>query len=467
MTRFAAILVVVTLPAYASAQADRFELGRRLIHFEQAWDKCDDAQGRKRVVPHLNRAVRAFFTFDFGSAGDSLDRARHALASNDEPAAETRWAESLYMLPEYRYAVAKQAELAVVIKPFYKTIDAIPKNAKVRVFLNPQQTTEAAIAEFPVGLKCPSKNIRAGDQQIHMEVLLDGKAVAKQSLAVSYSDDLAARLAFLRKALGEIDKASTIEQSTLRHVTTMLTDLAEKKVPETNLPANRLLMEAEALLQAIKKGDRYYESPRSGQFWLRVPTGKTTEPIRLFIPENLDAKKPAPVVFALHGAGGSENMFFDTYGDGIAAKLCKERGWVMVATRANGFFGVGGAPNVAAILDQLEKRFPLDLKRVYLVGHSMGAGHVLSVVQETPERFAGAAALGGGGAVRKADAFKKVPLFVGCGKADFALAGARNLASALKKTEDAKVTFREYDDIEHLLIVRDALPEVFRAWDAK
>lgn len=466
MTKFGAVLAMLVLPALASAQADRFELGRRLIQFEQAWDKCGDAEGRKRAVPHLNQAVSSFFSFSFGSAGEALDRARHALASSDAAPAEVRWAESLFMLPEVRFADTKQVELSLVVKPFYKTADAIPKDAKLRVSLSPQNTTESPIAELPLLIKSLTKEFGPGDRTLRMELLLDGKAVASQTLSVSYVDNLAARLASLRKSVDEIDKASTIEQATLRHLTTMLADLADKKTPETNLPASRLLTEAEALA-AINNGVPFYESSRTGQFWLRVPTGKTTEPIRLLVPDKLDAKKPVPIVFALHGAGGSENMFFDTYGDGITAKLCKERGWIMVATRANGLLGVGGPPNVAAILDQLQKRYPIDRKRVYLVGHSMGAAHVLSIVQETPDRFAGAACLGGGGAVRKVETFTKLPLFIGYGKADFALTGARGLAGSLKNVEGAKVTFREYNDIEHLLIVREAIPDVFRAWDGK
>lgn len=70
------------------------------------------------------------------------------------------------------------------------------------------------------------------------------------------------------------------------------------------------------------------------------------------------------------------------------------------------------------------------------------------------------------------EGFTKVPLFIGCGKADFALPGARSLAASLKNVKGAKVTFREvtfreYDDIEHLLIVREAIPEVFHAWNGE
>ncbi len=95
----------------------------------------------------------------------------------------------------------------------------------------------------------------------------------------------------------------------------------------------------------------------------------------------------------------------------------------------------------------------------------MGAGHVPSIVQESPSRYAGAACLGG--AVRNVEAFTEFPFFIGCGNADFALTGTRSLAASLKKVQGVKVTIREYDDIEHLLIVREAIPDIFRALDGK
>ena len=211
----------------------------------------------------------------------------------------------------------------------------------------------------------------------------------------------------------------------------------------------------------------YYDATRPGQFWLRIPTGKTTETVRVFVPERLDKAKPVPIVFALHGAGGSENLFFDGYGDGITMKLCQERGWIMVAPRAGGGLGFGGPPNVDAILDELSKRYPIDAKRAFLVGHSIGADHAVTLAQQAPARYAGVAALGGGGSVRNVEAIKSMPFFIGCGKADFALGSACSLAKSLEKGKLARMRFTEYEDTEHLMIVREAISDVFRFWVVK
>lgn len=378
-----------------------------------------------------------------------------------------RWAESLWAQPESRLLDADQKELSVVIKPFYRVDGAVPKGAKIRVGSDPKNLTEALIGDLPMTVKATLVRAAVEDVPLRFEVVMDDRVVSSQNILISRPKDLAPRLASLRKSANRFDKATTIEQATLQHLLAMLTDLAAKKTMETDIPAARLLTEAEAVADAIDKKVSHYDLKRAGEIWLRVPAGMSTEPIRVLVPRGLKKDKPAPIVFALHGAGGGENLFFDGYGNGITAKLSKERGWIMVATRAADPFGVGGVPRVLAILDEFQKRFPIDAKRVYLVGHSMGAGHVLTIVQQSPERFAGAAVLGGGGGARKTEVFKNLPLFVGCGKYDFAVGAARNLAGALKKVDGNRVQFLEYNHVEHLLIVREATPDVFRFWEGR
>jgi predicted esterase len=179
-----------------------------------------------------------------------------------------------------------------------------------------------------------------------------------------------------------------------------------------------------------------------------------------------ERKDPVPVVVALHGMGGSENAFFDGYGNGIIPRLASERGWIVIGPRVEGVLGAGPPPPVAAILDELAKRYPIDPKRVYLVGHSMGAGHAVQLAQQDAGRYAAVAALGGGGRITKPDALKSVPFFVGCGKLDAALPKAQALHKALEKA-GCPVTFKEYDDVEHLLVVREAAADVFKFFEKR
>jgi predicted esterase len=226
---------------------------------------------------------------------------------------------------------------------------------------------------------------------------------------------------------------------------------------ETDYPAHRLLVEAEALA-ALPAVGRYYDAAKSGQFWLIVATHKSHSAIRLFVPPQAKEGKPLPLVIAMHGAGGTENWFFDAYGHGEIVRQCQQRGWLLVATRDNMF----GSPHVEDIIDELAKRYPVDTKRVFLVGHSMGAAEALTVAQKEPERYAGVAALGGVGRITKVEAFRQVPVFIGCGMEDFALVPSRLITTSLRTAGLTNFVAKEYPNIEHVLIAQVALPEVFQ-----
>ena len=167
------------------------------------------------------------------------------------------------------------------------------------------------------------------------------------------------------------------------------------------------------------------------------------------MPEKLEA--PAPLVIAFHGAGGSENMFFDAYGAGAIVRRCRELGWVLVAPR-------GGMTDAAAAVAELTRCLPIDPKRVHLVGHSMGAANAAAAAAQIPD-LAGVALLGGGGGIR--GRWAAIPTFLGAGSADFGLSGVRNTQKILERQNLARLVMREYPDVEHLAVVAVALPDVF------
>ena len=121
-------------------------------------------------------------------------------------------------------------------------------------------------------------------------------------------------------------------------------------------------------------------------------------------------------------------------------------------------------PPAAGIIDELAKRYPIDRKRVFLIGHSMGASHVTMLAQSDSDRWRGLVCLGGTGGLKQKEKVKDIPFFVGVGRDDFALPGARSLAGTLREA-GCVVKLVEYPDIEHIAVVQVALPEVFRWFD--
>jgi predicted esterase len=281
-------------------------------------------------------------------------------------------------------------------------------------------------------------------------------------VGVSRVEKLKDRLTAVQRAAADIPSSpKTIEQATFALLVKTLGQAANKQAPETDLPLSRFLAGAERLATVTEP---YYVPKRSGEFWLGIPTGKNVTVVRIRIPSKLEERKdPVPVLVALHGKGASENAYFDGYGNGIVPRLASERGWIVIGPRVEGLLGTPSPPPVPAILDELAKRYPIDPKRVYLIGHSLGATHALQLAQEHPERYAAVAALGGG-RVDKAESLSGVRVFLGCGKLDPALEKVGPLAKSLQEAK-APVTFKEYDDTEHLTIVREAAADVFRLFE--
>jgi predicted peptidase len=117
------------------------------------------------------------------------------------------------------------------------------------------------------------------------------------------------------------------------------------------------------------------------------------------------------------------------------------------------------------MISEIEKLYPVDRTRVFILGHSRGAAQTMSAVSSEPKLYRAAAALGGGGAVTASDDLKKVAILVGVGSADFALNGARTLHERLKKAEVATVEYREYPNVEHVTVVQLGLRDVFAFFD--
>ncbi|HMP04643.1 MAG TPA: alpha/beta fold hydrolase, partial [Gemmatales bacterium] len=418
-----ALAVLLTLGGAVEAQPERYELGRRLRLFEAAFEQETDPAKRARTYPPMNVAVQSFFSLRLGEAGRAMDEARRHLLPLP-PTADERWAEALYLVVEPRLYDAERCEVAFQLKAFYPPGGSPPAGAVLRfAHLLPDGQRQPIHSMLPVR-DLPLKgtlvftDLAEGDGRLEYEVYDDAaqKVLVRGTIGVSFVKDLESRLTALQAALEALPAGKSVEESTARTLAQLLRNLTRKQSPETDFPAARLLREAEEAVAAAQSEQSYFGQGKSGQFWLTLLTGRTRTAIRVMAPPQAESRQPLPLVLALHGAGGSENMFFDTYGHGKIVDLCRERGWLLVAPRSGGF---GSAP-LSEVIDEVKKLYPVATERVYVVGHSMGAAQALMNVRQTPERFAAVAVLGGGRPVQVSEAMKKGGCFVGVGAKGFA-----------------------------------------------
>lgn len=437
----------------------RYELGWRVRQLERAWASNSGVEKRALALPHVEAAVQRFFGLKLSEAAEQLDLARRALEPDRSSCNENdAWA----LTPERRLVDSTLNELTLGLTPFYP-----PCNARALVltarFDGEERTRYTCSISAEVGPaagvdKLSLAQATPGDRQIEFEITSGDPERSRRSFTLSIVDKCAERLAALEAALGALpETAPRLERESGKALLALLQSLANGSSEETDYPGARLLAEAEQLVAAAAKGERFYAAPKTGEFWLSVPTSeKRTTRVRVLVPPPRADGVAPPLVLALHGAGGSENMFFDSYGDGEIVRQCERRGWMLVAPRL-GFGGVAAG----SLLDALAERFAFDASRVFLVGHSMGAGAGCALVLDQPARYRAFAALGGGQALKKAEKLRGLDVFVAAGERDFGLGGAKQLHASLVAAGCERTQFRIVANTEHLLIVQDALPDVF------
>lgn len=139
--------------------------------------------------------------------------------------------------------------------------------------------------------------------------------------------------------------------------------------------------------------------------------GGRTRRYHLHVPPNADGKLGSPLLVVLHGGGGSGEQARDTTG---LAEAGKRAGYVVVFPDGTGplrgrllTWNSGGIPVQAverdvddvgflrAVVADVERRVPIDRRRVFAAGHSNGAMMCHRLAREATDVFVGIAAVSG------------------------------------------------------------------------
>jgi predicted esterase len=237
---------------------------------------------------------------------------------------------------------------------------------------------------------------------------------------------------------------------------------------------------AAAVLAAAKAGKDPFKG-RTGDMKRHYVLADANEamPYRVYVPTKYTGAAPTPLVSALHGLGGSEDSMFDAYAKQPVA-LAEQHGFLMTAPlgyRPDGFYGAGaGTTNDAAVRrrtalseqDVLEVvrlmkiHYRVDERRVYLIGHSMGAIGTWHLASKYPDMWAAIGPFSGTGSPALAEAMKAIPQIVVHGDADptVSVDGSRAMVAALKKL-GAEVIYVEVPGGNHTDVVVPNLAKVF------
>ncbi|KAA3611542.1 MAG: alpha/beta fold hydrolase [Planctomycetota bacterium] len=452
---------------------DRYPLAERMSAFEVEWAKeFPSESSRERALQELDQASLAFLRGDLESAAQQLDLARLTLSARQKDPGYL-WGASLQLRLHSRLLDAAADSVAFTLEQKYPVELNSKPSLRVEIQLRHFPSQAEFNQSFPWNGRLPfrrelafqllsqKKELQEGDWQLQCTLRAGNEIWARQQRTLSVAHRLYERLQALEEQLGapSPDQVPSLEQETAGHLLARLQSLQGGEALEVDYPAVVMLRQAEAALQKASAGEPFFGQRRSGSFYLRVPTGSGLRaPVRMYVPALKAGESSRPMVVFLHGAGGSENWAFEGFDRGALLRACKERRWFLLATRSPGF---GAPPPLEGILAELRRRYALDPDRVFLIGHSMGAMHVASLLSSMKLPVRAAAMIAGAGVPQeRSKPSAPLPLFLATAEKDFARAAVERVAKLLGDRADLQLQYRLYPRLEHLQVVPAAFPDI-------
>ncbi len=154
----------------------------------------------------------------------------------------------------------------------------------------------------------------------------------------------------------------------------------------------------------------------------------------VFVPADYKGDNPYPLILFLHGAGETKGGTKQPVEVGIGPAIKKREKtfpFITVIPQAQTRGWQADGPNgkmAMAMLDDVQKEYKVDPKRVYLTGLSMGGAGTWSFAAAYPERWAAMVPLCGGGNPDSIETIKGIPCW--------AFYGADDRPEGLKKCDD-------------------------------
>jgi predicted peptidase len=180
----------------------------------------------------------------------------------------------------------------------------------------------------------------------------------------------------------------------------------------------------------------------------------------VFVPHAYKGDKEYPLILFLHGAGerGDDGMTPVLQGIANAGIKLKDKeksfGFFVVfpQARVKGSWKAGDpdANRAVAILEEVQKEYKIDAKRLYLTGLSMGGSGTWSLAAAHPDKWAAIAPICGRGEPDTASKIKDIPTWAFCGDQDNAklVEANRTMIKALQGA-GGKPRYSEYPFVGH------------------
>jgi predicted peptidase len=194
-------------------------------------------------------------------------------------------------------------------------------------------------------------------------------------------------------------------------------------------------------------------------------------PYRIFGGRAIRADRKYPLVIYLHGIHlrGSDNEKHLT-GEAKSfsyARNYRERPCFIIAPQCpgGGFWAGANCDHVIALVKDLVRHLPVDPRRIYITGYSMGGYGTWHLLEKEPGLFAAAIPVAGGGDPGGVSRYKDVPIWAFHGNRDIIVrvSESRKVVEALR-VAGGKVRYTEFKGAGHLISGRVYKDEQIHRW---
>ena len=399
-----------------------------------------------------------------------------------------------------RTVVDSSAPYALRLEQIYRPDIVLTPGLTLRVALRPRQDPQAPrtgapapppparemgvfdgvsrdLRESPFPVELDLSAVPDGPFVVEASVLDGGTPVGTARLGILLRKGVDAELRALASASASVPEALRAD---VLYPADYVANINRGRVRVGSFDLDAEIKAAASVLAAAKAGKDPFRG-RTGDMERHYVLAVANEvmPYRVYVPTTYTGAAPTPLVIALHGLGGNEDSLFDAYGKRPVA-LAEQHGFLMAAPlgyRPDGFYGagVGGSSDAAVrrraalseqdvleVVRQMKAHYRVDERRVYLIGHSMGAIGTWHLASKYPHIWAALGPFSGTGSPALAEGMKTIPQIVVHGDADptVSVEGSRAMVAALKKV-GAEVTYIEVPGGNHTDVVVPNLPKVF------